>query len=115
MDKDLEAIKNAWEKRPAAGQRSSATPKGLPSGDGQEIRQEDTSVYDLADSYVEAHPEEFAGMEHLDLPVLVAALEKARESGDEAQEWKFQTFLFHHFEPQNIGGVHQATVRVTNG
>lgn len=115
MDKDLQAIRDAWEKRPAAGQRSSATAKGLPSDQGQELRQEDDSVYKLADKYVDAHPEDFGGFDALPLDVIVGALEKARETGDEASEWKFQTWLFHRFEPQNIGGTHTATVRLNNG
>jgi len=106
MDKDLQAIKEAWENRPAAGQASSTE-----SG----VRDKDDSVYAKADKYVAAHKDTFAGFEALSMDLIVAALEKARENGDEAEEWKFQTWLFHRFEPQNIGGTHTATVRVSNG
>jgi hypothetical protein len=106
MDNDLQAIKDAWEGRPAVGQASSTEP---------DVRDKDTSVYELADKYVAAHPEDFKGFDALGMEVIVTALEKARETGDEASEWKFQTWLFHQFEPQNIGGTHTATVRVHNG
>lgn len=106
MDKDLQAIKDAWENRPAAGQASS-TEAG--------VGEKDASVYALADKYVKAHADQFKGFDALGMDVIVAALEKARENGDENQEWVFQTWLFHRFEPQNIGGTHTATVRVTNG
>lgn len=106
MDKDLQAIKDAWESRPAAGQRSS-TERG--------VRDKDKSVYAKADKYVAAHPEDFKGFDALPMEVIVRSLELARDTGDEASEWKFQTWLFHQFEPQDIGGVHTATVRVNNG
>lgn len=106
MDKDLQSIKDKWESRAAAGQASSTE-------DG--VNAKDKSVYALADKYVDAHPDEFKGFDALPLELVVGALEKARETGDEASEWKFQTWLFHRFEPQNIGGTHTATVRLNNG
>jgi hypothetical protein len=103
MAEDLKAIREAWEKRDARGQRSSS---------GKASLEDDDKVRKLADKYVAAHKADFAGFEHLSLDALVKTLEGYRESGDEEGEWKIQTWLFHHFEPQNIGGTYEAQLRV---
>jgi hypothetical protein len=103
MADDLKAIREAWEKRDARGQRSSS---------GNANLEDDDKVRKLADKYVAAHKDDFAGFDNLPLEVLVRTLESYREQGDEEGQWKIETWLLHHFEPQNIGGTHEATVRL---
>jgi hypothetical protein len=66
----------------------------------------------LADSYVTAHPEVFAGMEHLDLDLLVDQLSKHRDKGDDEKQWNIEAWLLHHYPPQKIGGAYEAEVRI---
>lgn len=107
MDAKLAAIKDAWEGRPAAGAASS-DPEGV-------SLKEDDKVRTLADKYVADHKSEFAGYENLSQGLLVKQLEEYRETGDEDGEWKIQAWLFHHFEPQNVGGPAEAKIRIPNG
>jgi hypothetical protein len=44
--------------------------------------------------------------------VLVKSVENYRETGQEAEQWKVEAWLLHHFAPQNIGGTYEAQVRV---
>ena len=95
MDDELAPIFEAWDKE---------------SGDGRDADE----AYRLSDEYVDSHPDEFAGFEGLGLEDCVSILERRREAGDPG--WaKMQVWLWHRFEPQNIGGVYQPTLRVTNG
>ena len=71
MDKDLQAIKDKWESRPAAGPASS-------DPNGAELRAEDDSVYKLSDKYVAAHPDDFAGLDRMGLELVVKLLEEAQ-------------------------------------
>jgi hypothetical protein len=103
MAEDLKAIREAWEKRDARGLRSSS---------GKVSLEDDDKVRKLADKYVAAHKNDFAGFDNLSQDLLVRQLETYRDSGDEDGEWKIQTWLLHHFEPQNIGGTYEAQVRV---
>lgn len=108
MDADLKAIADAWESRPAAGTASSGP-------DGEDLRSEDASVYELADAYVAAHPDDFAGFASLPLEALVKTIDTYRSDGRDDDAMKVQVWLWHHFEPQNIGGTYHATIRVPNG
>lgn len=108
MDKGLEAIRDAWQGRPASGSASSD-----PNGD--ELAKEDESVYKLADKYVDANPDAYAGFEHLDRDVLVPLLESYREKGDEEGEWRVQAWIFHQFDPQQIGGTAEVKLRHARG
>lgn len=92
MNKELEAIKDAWSKT---------------TGDG---RDRGTTVK-LCDAYVAAHPELFAGLDKIDLPILVQLLSSRRDAGDDEGAWNIEAFLIHRFEPQQIGGEYKATVR----
>lgn len=107
MDDDLKAIKDAWEGRNSAGIASS-NPDGVDLSGDQAAR-------DLADAYVESHAEDFAGMENLSLDLLVKAVDDYREKGQEAEQWKVEAWLLHHFDPQEIGGTYQPKLRITNG
>jgi hypothetical protein len=103
MADDLKTIRDAWEKRDARGQRSSS---------GKASLEDDQKVYKQADAYVKAHAKDFAGWENLSRDVLVRTLEDYREKGQDDEETKVQIWLWHRFEPQNIGGAYEATVRV---
>lgn len=106
MDASLKAIKDAWEKRDARGQRSSS---------GKADLDEDKKVRNQADKYVKAHAQEFAGWDNLSLETLVAEVERARDNGDEDKQWQIEAWLLHHFEPQDIGGPVKVVVRIPNG
>lgn len=105
MNEDLQAIKDAWEGRASAGLASS-------SPDEQVSLEDDNNVYALADEFVAANPDDYAAWENLSLDILVKTLEEARDKGDEESVWKIQAWLFHHFEPQNIGGTYKAELRI---
>lgn len=104
MNSELQAIKEAWEQRPAAGEASSGP-------DGVARSERDNKVVTLADKYVADHPEEFDGFKERSLESIVEALELCRLAGMEDDEWRLQVWIFHRFEFQNIGGPAQAQVR----
>lgn len=108
MEADLQAIADAWENRPAAGEASSGP-------DGEEAAAQDADVYELADAYVAAHPDDFAGFAALPLEALVKTIDTYRTDGRDEDAMKVQVWLWHHFEPQKIGGTYEATLRVPNG
>lgn len=93
MNAELEAIKDAWDKD---------------TGDGR-----DESARQMADAYVEAHPEQFEPYEALGLEELVNLVSIFRSQGMEESQWRVETWLLHRFEPQQIGGTYRATVRQT--
>ena len=111
MNAELQKIRDAWDSRDAAGVRSSQSAKGLPK-DGTDLLEGDQKVYKMADAYVDKHPDEFAGFENLSLDVCVKVLEDARDNGREDDEQRMQIWLWHAFEPQNIGGKVDAKVRI---
>ncbi|OKH70828.1 hypothetical protein EB72_24855 [Mycobacterium sp. SWH-M1] len=69
----------------------------------------------LADQYVSAHPAEFGGLRDMSLDKLVKAVEVFRGAEMTDDEWRVQTWIFHNFEFQNIGGPAQVQVRQING
>ena len=69
----------------------------------------------LADTYVAEHPDEFTQLAALTLDDCVTALEVFRAAGFTDDEWRIQTWIFHKFEFQTIGGPVEAKVRLTNG
>ncbi len=92
MNKDLEAIKDAWDKT---------------TGDGR-----DEGARDLAKAYVTAHPELFAGLEHFDVPTLVQLLSSRRDDGDEEGTWNVEAWLLACVPPQTIGGTYKAEINL---
>lgn len=108
MREELEAIKTAWENRPAAGIVSS-------SDEGDQLSRHDNDVVVLADAFVAANPDLFNDLVDKDLPECVESLDKLRDAGLTELEWLVQTWIFHKFEFQNIGGTAQAVIRVVNG
>lgn len=104
MQEALENIKAAWESRPAAGQVSSLK-------DGEELSKADHDVVKMADAYVAANPGLYSDYENKNVHECVQALEVFRNTGMLEQEWQAQTWIFHRFEFQNIGGEAQAQIR----
>lgn len=96
MDADLEAIRDAWSKD---------------TGDGRD----ETRTRELADAYVEQHPDEFTNLRDMSLEDLVKAVDVFRAAGMDTDVWRIEAFLLHAYEPQNIGGTYNPKVRITNG
>lgn len=96
MNSKLQEIRDAWDKT---------------SGDGRD----ENRTRELADAYVAAHPEEFTELAELTQEQCVQSLEVFRNAHLTESEWRVQTWLWHHFEPQNIGGVATAVVRIPKG
>lgn len=93
MNKELEAIKDAWSKD---------------TGDG---RDRDATVA-LCDAYVAANPDLYAGLDKFDLPTLVTLLSNRRDAGDDEGAWNVEAYLIHAYEPQQIGGEYKAQTRI---
>ncbi|AVO21432.1 hypothetical protein PBI_NILO_34 [Mycobacterium phage Nilo] len=91
MDSQLEAIRDA------------ASP-----GPGRNLEQ----ARDLADAFVAAHPELYPGWEDKTVHEAVSAVEILRAAGLEEEAWRAEAWILHRWEPQNIGGPAQATIRV---
>lgn len=89
----LEAIRDAWDKT---------------TGDG---RDED-GARKLADAYVAAQPDEFTELAGMTLEQCVQAVEVFRNAQMADSQWRVETWLLHHFAPQNIGGAAAPTVRI---
>lgn len=70
------------------------------------------AVRSLADEYVAAHPEEFSEYADLTIEQLVAAVDAFRSAGIDVLRQRVETWLWHHFEPQTIGGPAVAQVRL---
>lgn len=90
MNIELQAIKDKWDETP----------------------RDSVGALALSDTYVSNHPEEFDGYADMDLEQLVGALEVFRAAGMDENEWRCQAYLFHKFEPQNIGGTYQPQLRI---
>lgn len=94
------AIFNAWDKDTDGGRDEDAARK-------------------LADKYVDDHPDEFVklaalGDDQAAQEMLVSMIDKYREHGDEDGVHRIQIWLWHHFEPQQIGGPVTAQVRTVS-
>ena len=93
MNAELEAIRFAWDKNTGNGRDEDGTRA-------------------MCDAYVEAHPEQFARLRNKTLEECVNALSVYRQAGMEEDQWIVEAWLLHRFEPQQIGGQAQATVRI---
>lgn len=78
------------------------------TGDGRDYE----LTCELADAYVAENPEQFVNLQNLSLEECVRSLEVFRDAGFEDEWRKVQVWLWHTYEPQNIGGTYTATVRV---
>jgi hypothetical protein len=74
------------------------------AGDAEAVRA-------LADEYVAANAAAFADLAEKPIEALVKAVDIFRQAGMKSDQQRIECWLWHHFEPQNIGGVPQATVR----
>lgn len=93
LSPELAAIADSWDKSTGDGRDNEGTRK-------------------LCDAYVAAHPEIYAGLDKITLPVLVNLLADHRNAGREEEQWQIETYLISHYEPQQIGGAYEATVRI---
>ena len=69
----------------------------------------------LADAYVAEHPDEFAELSALTIPQLVQAVDVFRAANLTESAWRVDVWLWHHFEPQTIGGAAEGRTRVRPG
>ena len=67
---------------------------------------------ELADTFVSENPSLFADMQTKNVEELVSAIDVFRAAAMEENQWQVEAWLLHHYEPQNIGGPADATVRV---
>jgi hypothetical protein len=67
----------------------------------------------LADAYVSENPDEFTELSSLSLEDLVKAIDVFRAAGLTDSVQRIDVWLWHHFEPQNIGGNAEPKVRVS--
>jgi hypothetical protein len=93
MNKELQAIQDAWDKEVGGGR-------------------DETKARTLADKYVKAHPDEFASFADMDVHQCVKAVDVFREAGMEEDKRRVDTWILHRFDPQQIGGPAEATVRI---
>lgn len=85
QDRELRAIKNAWDKSIGGGR--------------------DEGAREMAKAYVEAHPEKFADMEDMTLEQIINAVETFRNAGMETMQWLAETWLLAKVPRQEIGGT----------
>lgn len=95
MDTELQAIRDAMDK-----------------GEDGQARDHERAVA-LADEYVAAHPEKFEKLREQTSIECVQAVDTFRAAGWEEDLWLVETWLLHRFNPQVIGGVTGATVRMS--
>lgn len=93
MNAELEAIRESWDKS---------------TGDGRD----EVGTRALCDAYVTAHPELFTELADMTLEECVSAVTVFRNAGMEESQWNTEVWLLYHFEPQQIGGTYQPTIRV---
>lgn len=94
MDKELQKIRDAMDKE---------------SGDGRD----ELLARTLADKYVKANPGLFTRFDGMSVHDCVRAVEVFRDAGMPGEEQLVETWILHHFDSQNIGGLAEATVRIT--
>ena len=68
----------------------------------------------LSDAFVSANPDLFVDMATKNVDELVTAIDVFRSAAMEENQWQVEAWLLHHYEPQKIGGVQDATVRVVS-
>lgn len=96
MNSELEAIKDSWSKETGGGRDEDGTRAAC-------------------DAYVAANPDQFTSLETMSLEECVNAVSVFRAAGMDEEQWRVEVWLLHRFEPQNIGGIAQPTVRIPRG
>lgn len=67
----------------------------------------------LADAYVAANAGDFTDEADLTIEQCVAAVDVFRAAGVDTPLWEMETWLLHHYAPQDIGGTYQPQIRVS--
>ena len=80
------------------------------TGTGQDLE----TARALADAYVAANPGQFSELATKTLEECVRAVDVFRSAGMTGEQWKVETWLLHHWEPQTIGGEAAPTVRISD-
>jgi len=94
VDPTLQAMYNAWDKEIGQGREEVETRK-------------------LADKFVAEHPEFYnEAFRVKSEPELVRSLDVLRQAEMHEEVARIQAWLWHHFEPQQIGGEVQSVIRV---
>lgn len=81
------------------------------TGDGSDF----DKARKLADTYVEAHPDEVAEYADMTLSSLVQAVDVFRSANMIDSQWRVEAWLLHHFDAQDIGGSTQPQIRIPAG
>jgi len=97
-NEDLAAIEEAWD-------------PGDPETKNVDSKRDEAKARQLADDYVEAHPDEFVNLKDRSLEDCVKMVDVFRAAGLEEERLKVEAWLLHRFEPQNIGGTYEAKLR----
>lgn len=66
----------------------------------------------LADQFVADNPDLYTEYPAKNVVELVEAVDVLRLAGMEDEQWRVEAWLLHRYEPQNIGGPVEATVRI---
>jgi hypothetical protein len=66
----------------------------------------------LADEYVAANPNDFTTLTDLSLEECVKAVDVFRDAGMLDNQFQIEAWLLHKWEPQNIGGAAQPSLRL---
>lgn len=133
MNAELEAIRDKWVAKnenkarvmEALGRAKLADVRGEPSenewqivmdfgvnGDEGRLHRE---VVDMCDDYVEAHSGEFGLFRDKEEDDVVKMLEAFRQLALDEDAWRAQAWLFHKYEPKNVGGPMKSVVRIRGG
>lgn len=92
LDNELQAIRDEMDKEVGNGR-------------------DQAKAVELADAYVEAHPDLFSALADMSIGDLVNAVDVFRSAKMEQDQWRIETYLLHKFKPQKIGGAVEAEVR----
>lgn len=125
MDPDVQAFKDAMEKKAAAkekvmvavgeGDWATVAKEGISGTEGKAMAE----AQSIADNYVKNHPEEFAAAKSHVTPdglgKIVTMIDLFRQAGMEEAALKMTMFELSSFERQTIGATPRATVRLGNG
>ncbi|CQD07347.1 hypothetical protein BN970_01385 [Mycolicibacterium conceptionense] len=80
--------------------------------DNSEGGRDEELARQLADDYVAANPDQFTSLAEMSIEQCVAAVDVFRAAAMEDDQWRVETWLLHHFQPQTIGGPVTAQIRI---
>lgn len=73
------------------------------------------SARSLADAFVADNPGLYTDYPSKSVSELVEAVDLLRSAGMEEEHWRVEAWLLHRYDPQNIGGPVDATIRIVGG